>query len=563
VKRHFESRADGRQGSAPTSRESAETSRQDGSLRGVRKPGASETGWRHADRRSALQQTGGLRYSFGRTCASAATLVLLLAFFALTPSAGARGEAKLSGSAWEPSVVTIEVALKQYDYYQPWTKQTQRLRKPGLVVSDHQILTTADELFGNTLVRMQKGGRGRWWTGQVTWLDYHANLAVLTVTNAAFWSDLKPATFGSGMPADGGLQILRWNEGKLENRKVEFTQFVVREGQLSAVDQVVIEAGSDMQGAGWGEPLVADSHVVGLVRAQDGRTLLATPASCILPVLDACKRQNYRGLGYFHFYWEPAENPASLAELKLPGDPRGVIVTQVPSRPDRCDEVLRPKDILLQIEGFDLDIQGDYNDPEFGHLMLENLATRHKWAGDDVKMKIWREGKALDITYRLPKFEYTNSLVPHAAYDQEPEYLIVGGLVFQPLIDPYLQNWGADWKRRAPFRLRYYDEQPPTGDRPALVLLSQVLPDPFNIGYQDQRYLVLDKVNGQSISRLSDLRAALEKPADGFHIIEFMRSDSLRRMVIAAGEDEASATARVLKRYGIAEASHFAGAAAK
>jgi hypothetical protein len=43
----------------------------------------------------------------------------------------------------------------------------------------------------------------------------------------------------------------------------------------------------------------------------------------------------------------------------------------------------------------------------------------------------------------------------------------------------------------------------------------------------------------------------LEKPVNGFHIIEFVQSDSLRRMVVAAGETEQEATARVLKRYGI------------
>jgi hypothetical protein len=511
-----------------------------------------------ADRRSALRVTPSRPFR-----ALVAAVSLLIALVASAPNAGARSQTSPSLSEWEHSIVSLEVAQKQYDYYQPWTKRTQRLRKAGLVVGERQILTTADELFDRTLVRLQKGGRGRWWTGEVTWIDYHANLALVSAPDADFWRDLKPVVFGGAMPADGALQILRWSEGNLENRKAEFTQFVVREGQLSQLDQVVLEAGSEIQGVGWGEPLVANSHVVGIVRAQDGRTCIAMPASCIQSILDVRKKGVYRGLGYFHFYWQPAQNPATLAELSLPGEPRGVIVIDVPARPDTCDRVLRPKDILLQIEGFDLDIQGDYNDPEFGHLMLENLATRHKWAGDEVKMKIWREGKPLEVSYRLPKFDYTNALVPHATYDQEPEYLIVGGMVFQPLTDSYLQSWGSDWKHRSPFRLHYYDEQPPTKDRPALVLLSQVLPDAFNIGYQEQRWLVVDKVNGQPVSRLSELRDALQKPVDGFHIIEFMQSDSLRRIVIAAGSSEEAATQRVLKRYGITEASHFADNAAK
>ena len=191
--------------------------------------------------------------------------------------------------------------------------------------------------------------------------------------------------------------------------------------------------------------------------------------------------------------------------------------------------------------------------------MLENLATRNKWAGDEVKMLIWRDGKQTNVVYRLPRFEYSVSLVPAATYDQEPEYLILGGLVFQPLTDSYLQSWGTDWRHRSPFRLNFYHTDPPAKDRPALILMSQVLPDAYNIGYQDQKWLVVDKVNGQRISRLAELRQALDKPVDGFHVIELVQSDSLRRIVLTAGENEKEATARVLKRYGIDEPYHFAG----
>ena len=45
----------------------------------------------------------------------------------------------------------------------------------------------------------------------------------------------------------------------------------------------------------------------------------------------------------------------------------------------------------------------------------------------------------MTVTYNLPRFGSTNSLVPYATYDKEPEYLILGGLVFQPLTDSYLQ----------------------------------------------------------------------------------------------------------------------------
>jgi hypothetical protein len=486
-------------------------------------------------------------------------ILLLLSILATSLQGQTPEHKRAQPSPWERSVVTLEISRKQYDYYQPWTRKTSRAQKTGLYVGDHQILTTADEIFDRTLVRLQKGGRGRWSLGEVSWIDYHANLALITTSEEDFWRDLNPATLGGTVPEDGGLQIFRWHDGNLENRRAEFTQFTVREGQLAALNQPVLEADSEIQSAGWGEIITANSHALGILSSQEARMCIAIPATFIQNILEARKQGQYHGLGYFHFFWQGAQNPASLARLRLTGAPRGIIVNSVPDRPDTGEQVIRPQDVILTIDGFDLDIQGDYVDPEYGNLMLENLATRNKWAGDDVKMEIWREGKLTNIVYRLPKYDYSVSLVPSATYDQEPEYLILGGLVFQPLTDSYLQSWGNDWRRRSPFRLNYYRSDVPTQDRPALVLMSQVLPDPYNIGYQDQRCLVVDKINGKRISRLADLREALETPVNGFHVIELMQSDSLRRIVLAAGDSEKEATGRILKRYGIDEPYHFAG----
>jgi len=52
------------------------------------------------------------------------------------------------------------------------------------------------------------------------------------------------------------------------------------------------------------------------------------------------------------------------------------------------------------------------------------------------------------------------------------------------------------------------------------------------------------------------VQAALEKPQDGFHTIEFHRGDNLLRIVLDAGLMDA-ATKRILERYRIPAASHI------
>jgi len=459
-----------------------------------------------------------------------------------------------SSARWEQSIVRIEVSRKVYDYYQPWNRRNDRSMKSGLVVGDRQILTTCQDMSDYTLVRVQKDGRGKWTNATVTWVDYYANLAMLTVEDESFWKDLVPAKLADHVPSQGAaLQILRWREGKLENRQAEFTQSAVRQSEFSAISHVQLEMDSEIQVAGWGEPVVLNSSVVGILSQQRGRTCKAIPAPLIRAILDARRAGTYRGLGYFHFYWQPAENTASLEYLRQSGDPRGVLVINVPERLDGVTNVLKPRDIILQIDGFDVDVQGDYKDPDFGQLMLENLATRGKWAGDEIKMKVWRDGKPLDLTYLLPKYEYSHSVVPYGVYDQPPEYLILGGLVFQPLTYPYLQRWGAEWERRAPFRLTYYTPEEATKEEPSVVILSQVLPDPYNIGYQDQRYQVLQKVNGRKVNNLTDLREALQTPVGKYHVLDFLPGEAPQRIVLGAEGADRAATKRVLERFGIGQ----------
>lgn len=370
-------------------------------------------------------------------CLLSAALLALCAIVSLPAQDQPRSTAH-----WEKSIVRIEVSRKVYDYYQPWNRRTERSLKTGLVVGDKQILTTCQDMSDYTLVRAQKDGRGIWNNARVVWVDYYANLALLTVEDAAFWNGLTPASLVGNLPTDGTtLQILRWREGKLENRTAEFTQYAVRQSEFSAINHVQMEMDSEIQGVGWGEPVVLNSHVVGILSQQRGRACKAIPAPFIRAILDARRAGTYRGLGYFHFYWQPAENTDSLEYLRLTGAARRADHQragtagwshergQTPRHPPPGGRLRRGH-------------PGQLLDPDFGRLLLENLATRGKWAGDDVKLKLWRDGQPLEVTYRLPKYEYAHSVVPFGVYDHPPEYLIVGGLVFQPLSYPY-SNAGA------------------------------------------------------------------------------------------------------------------------
>jgi hypothetical protein len=106
--------------------------------------------------------------------------------------------------------------------------------------------------------------------------------------------------------------------------------------------------------------------------------------------------------------------------------------------------------------------------------------------------------------------------------------------------------------RRGPTRLLVaYDREgaAPTPEAPRIVLLSSVLPDPCNLGYQDLRDLIVASVNGVPIGRLEDLRRAFAQPVGGFHVVDFVPGQGPTRIVLDVAEANASAE-RIRTLYG-------------
>ena len=82
-----------------------------------------------------------------------------------------------SGFEWDNAIIHIEVTSKAYNYIQPWQRSEKKVYKSGVVVEGHQIITTADGLADQTIIRLKKQGAGLFSLGRVAWIDYQANLA--------------------------------------------------------------------------------------------------------------------------------------------------------------------------------------------------------------------------------------------------------------------------------------------------------------------------------------------------------------------------------------------------
>eukprot|EP00878_Enallax_costatus_P026753 GHUV01028740.1.p1 GENE.GHUV01028740.1~~GHUV01028740.1.p1 ORF type:complete len:293 (+),score=101.63 GHUV01028740.1:117-995(+) len=121
-----------------------------------------------------------------------------------------------------------------------------------------------------------------------------------------------------------------------------------------------------------------------------------------------------------------------------------------------------------------------------------------------VYIQVLRSGKELEYDIQL---EPLQTLVPVHKYDQLPSYFIYAGLVFVPLSQPYLHEYGDDWMSNSPRRLvdkalNSLMQKP--GQQ--IIVLSQVLVDDINTGYQQFQNLQVLRVNGVEVLNLAHLK---------------------------------------------------------
>jgi hypothetical protein len=478
------------------------------------------------------------------------TRTLLCCLFALQASQANPRIRPQSTTAFysEATLVEIEITKTAYNYQIPWNSSSQQSRKNGIVIADNQILTTADGFSGQTLCRIRKGGITHQYTATLKWVDYYANIAILGVEDPAFWEGMQPTRLADKIPQSGKLEIIRWRGGRIEERAAEIIQLYVGKSKMSYVNHLQLSASTEMDGTGWSEVILTKDEIVGLTTSYSNNKITILPAPFIASVLERKSSSEDLGIGHFDFSVMSGKNPALLQSKGMQNSDIGVVVTKVGTR-RLASNSLHVGDVLLEINGFEIDNDGKYIDPTYGRLSLYGLATRNNVAGDSLPMRIWRDNQEQVINYKLPRADFEKDLVPEHLYDQAPEYLIAGGLLFQPLTGPYLNTFGQN----KPLLLQYYSRNAELPERHGLVVLSSVIPDNYNLGYESARQLIVDRINGQTIDTIADIAEALTHPQDGFHRIEFMPDQGLRHLVLDAATMEA-ATQRILQHYNIPKA---------
>jgi len=180
-------------------------------------------------------------------------------------------------------------------------------------------------------------------------------------------------------------------------------------------------------------------------------------------------------------------------------------------------------------------------------ISYDHLVSMKK-AGATGVLSVLRDGVHHEFHIKLGPMQ---PLVPVHQFDKLPSYFIFSGLVFTPLTQPYLHEYGDDWYNTSPRRLcNHAFREKPKKHGEQLVILSQVLMDDISAGYERLAEHQVKKVNGVEVDNLKHLRQLVEGCTE-----KSIRFDLDNEKVVVlnfrAGKD---ATSRILERHRIPSA---------
>jgi hypothetical protein len=234
-------------------------------------------------------------------------------------------------------------------------------------------------------------------------------------------------------------------------------------------------------------------------------------------------------------------NPAMRTALRLPDDDRGVLVTSVSSA-GVCAGALKVGDVILTLDGLPVTSDG-FVELEGERVMMAEVAER-KFKGDILRMGIQREGKPQEVAITFDRaFPYT---IQANQYDVQPTYVLFAGLLFQPLSRNLIGTYRFE-NQRIDYLFDHFFNKEVYRDRPEIIVLSSILPDPINTYLSEFREGILDEINGKKIRTLREAADALGQKTETF-VIKFL---GMNRPLVLERAAADKARERIRTRYNV------------
>ena len=437
----------------------------------------------------------------------------------------------MAPSTAQQALIRVTVTRQSYIFHRPWQQRRPVTQTAiGAVVPGGMVLVNGLIVANHRYIELETLDTHIKQPARVVVVDYEANLALLAPLDDTFLKKHRPLRLADQVRVGDRLSVWQVKPNG---------DVVPSDGPVTSVDLGIytqsnffltyrLNSSLQYRFNNVTLPVVRDGDLVGLVlrQQQAGQTIEVISTPVIRHFLSDARKGDYQGFPSAGFHFGPTLDPQLRRYIGLPDEVTGIYVQKVIKGGPADRAGLQAGDVISQLGDFNVSNTGLFELSPHGRISVIHLIRTLYHVGDTVPTKVLRNGELISLNIALDHRRSDEYLVPPYIVDQKPEHLIVGGLVIQELSVPYLREYGNDWASDAPIHLLYYHQNQDylNGDqREKIVIISNVIPTPFTIGYERLSNLVITNVNGQPIGKLADVRKALASPVDGFHKIELVQ----------------------------------------
>jgi len=448
------------------------------------------------------------------------------------------------------SICRINNTAQEANYRVPWLPGGMSGGSgTGWVVSADRLVTNAHVVSNARFLTVEKENDPKKYIATVEHIAHDCDLAILKVQDASFFKGTKPLALGGIPELESQVTVFGYPIG---GDRMSVTQGIVSRVDFRTYTHSVVDSHLSIQidaainPGNSGGPVMQGDKVVGVAFqgfsgdvAQNVGYMIPTPV--IQHFLNDIKDGHYDRYMDLSIGIANTLNPAMRKALGLTDDDRGVVLSSVQSA-GVCAGKLFVGDVLLSIDG--LSIASDGMVELQGERVLMSEVAERKFLGDTVKFSVLREKQPLEVEVKFDRAWPFTMLA--TAYDTQPAYVLFGGLLFQPLSRNLLAAYQFT-SDRINYHYDFFISKELYKERPEIVVLSAILPDPLNTYLGEFQQGIVDEVNDRKIRTLKDLAEALEAQAE-FYVIKFVGYG--RPLVLERTAVEA-ARLRIKQRYNV------------
>jgi S1-C subfamily serine protease len=464
-------------------------------------------------------------------------------------------------ASYEHSILSLSVTRAVPDPESPWAMQNSDVSgHAAVVIAENMVLTQASIISRAVYIQAQKVDDVSKIPMRVIFADYEANLAILAPTDGHKLNNTRILPLGPDIPVGSDVTLVTIeNERHLQRVSMRILDIGLREASVGGMTLPMYSLGGQSRSSCSSDLIVRNGMLVGIcVGVVNNEPQVITAGVLSHFFNDKLVSPGYRGFGSFGVTLSPVKSPWHRKILGVDAEKGALRVAKI-FETSPFNDCLAIDDVVIGLDKIAVDHRGFYPHAQWGAVPLRHYIVT-KYAGDQVAVKYRRKGESHTCSRQIRKFSNQDQVVAGQSSEGPIPHMIFGGLVFRELNADFLSIFGREWQRISPPSLLFvYDYQnEPTLTRRREIVLSHVLGDSFNSGYEKLAYLILDKVNGNRVSSLEELGVHLRMAGvmrEGMEFAQFDFRDGTQVVLPYDALDEVHR--RISRNYAVTDFTSF------